>query len=110
MKHLSDCYVLLTTAPSVAAAESIAKQVLDKQLAACVNLVPQVRSFYRWQGKIACDEEVQLVIKTTAALLDELEQLIRSVHPYEVPELIALPIAAMSDDYQNWLLKSVKSC
>ncbi len=102
-KHL----VVFVTAPSHESAEQIAAPLLEKRLAACVNIVPGVRSHYLWQGKIAHDDEVLLVIKTHQARFSALEAEIKAVHPYEVPEIIALPIVAGSADYLAWIDDSV---
>ncbi|WMS86303.1 divalent-cation tolerance protein CutA [Pleionea litopenaei] len=110
MKQSPESIVLLTTAPNSEVADQLAKHLIESRLAACVNIVPNVRSFYSWQGKIECDEEFQLVVKSTEQRLEQLEQAVKKLHPYEVPELVVLPMLAISDDYLNWLKKSVESC
>jgi periplasmic divalent cation tolerance protein len=96
--------VVLCTAP-LERAEAIARAVLQKHLAACVNVVPGVTSFYWWQGDIKSDAEALLVIKTRASSMTELTAAILEVHPYEVPEIIALPIepGAGSAAYRAWI-------
>ena len=76
---------------------------MGARLAACVNLVPGVRSFYRWQGEVHDDPEVQLLIKTEADRLEELEAWLREHHPYDVPEIVALAIDRGSADYLAWI-------
>lgn len=100
----SEALVVLCTAPATdGIAERLARGLVEAKLAACVNIVSGVRSFYRWQGELQEDGEAQLVIKTRAARFAELERFVREHHPYEVPELIALPIVRGSQAYLEWL-------
>lgn len=101
--------MVLVTAPEGAPAETLARSLVAEGLAACVNRVPGVRSTYRWQGRVHDDAETLLVIKTTAAAYPALERRVRELHPYEVPELIALPIVRGSEAYLSWLDASVTS-
>lgn len=103
----SDPLVLLATAPDGPAAETLARALVTEGLAACVNRVPGVRSTYRWQGSVQEDDEVLLVIKSTGAAYPALERRIRELHPYEVPEVIALPIVRGSEPYLAWLAGQV---
>ena len=105
----SECVVVLITVPTVAEAEVIASALVGDRKAACVNLVPQVRSKFWWQGKIDSAEEALLVVKTRAALLDELIALVKRSHSYEVPEIIALPIVGGSRDYLDWLIEETEN-
>ncbi|RMG20010.1 MAG: divalent-cation tolerance protein CutA [Deltaproteobacteria bacterium] len=91
------------TAPSSAVAEELARSAVESRLAACVNLLPEVRSIYRWQGKIEDESEVLLVFKTTEAQLEALEQHLIDRHPYDTPEFLALPVAAGAQRYLAWL-------
>lgn len=100
--------LVLTTAGSDEQAESLARELVDRRLAACVNIVGQVCSVYRWKGEIAREAEKLLVIKTEARLWDELRQAIRELHSYEVPEILALPIEEGDPDYLSWLSGCVK--
>ncbi len=95
--------LVLTTAPSEAGAAAMARQLLDRRLAACVQIIAGVRSLYRWEGKICDDGEWLLLIKTTAPRLEELERTILELHEYEVPELVVLPIDAGGRAYLDWL-------
>ncbi len=104
-KHL----VVFVTAPSHESAEQIATSLLTKRLAACINIMSGVRSHYLWQGKIAHDDEVLLVIKTHQTRFSALEAEIKAVHPYELPEIIALPIITGSADYLAWIDDSVNA-
>ena len=102
-----DRFVVLVTAPEGASAETLARSLVAEGLAACVNRVPGIRSTYRWQGQVQDDAETLLVIKTTAAAYPALERRIRELHPYEVPEVIAMPIVRGSEPYLSWLDASV---
>lgn len=95
--------VVLSTAPSDAAARRIARTVVEERLAACVNLVPGVTSIYRWSGAVQEDSEVLLVMKTCAERVDELVGRVRVLHEYALPEVIALPVDAGSEDYVRWV-------
>src|SRR5487761_449414 len=99
--------VILTTCPDEAAASRIARNLVESGLAACVSRVGPVHSTYRWQGAIQDEPEVLLVVKTVSARYPELEMRLKSLHPYEVPEIIALPLAAASADYLAWLRAAV---
>ena len=99
--------VVYVTVGKAEEAENIAKGVVEAKLCACVNMVPNVRSFYRWDGKVQDDVEHLLIIKTLERHLEALYQKIRELHSYEVPEFIALPIENGSSDYLNWLHESV---
>ena len=99
--------VLLTTAGSLPEAERLSRLLLEKRLAACVNL-SSIRSRYRWQGKIERGKEVLLLVKTEARHLKAIGRCIRSAHSYEVPELIALPIQWGEKHYLRWLIESVR--
>ena len=96
-------WVLLSTAPSEAEARRIARALVEEGLAACVNLVPGVRSIYRWEGEVKEDAEQLLVIKTAPARRAALTQRLLELHSYECPEAIALPILAGSEPYLAWL-------
>jgi periplasmic divalent cation tolerance protein len=95
--------VVFITAPSVDEADKIADVLVGQRKAACVNIVPQVRSRFWWQGKIESEEEALLIVKTRSELLDEVIGLVKANHSYEVPEVVALPIAGGNEDYLNWL-------
>jgi len=98
-----DALLVLTSCPDEAVAERLARDLVDAGLAACVSRVPGLRSTYRWQGRVEDEPEVLLLIKTVATRFQELEMRVKSLHPYEVPEIIALPIAKCSLDYLSWL-------
>jgi len=94
---------VLVTASSEAEAQRIGRALLDERCAACVNVVPRVASSYWWQGKLESATETLLIIKTTAAHLDAVIRLVKSLHSYQVPEIIALPIVGGNPDYLAWI-------
>ena len=98
----ADACMVLSTLPSEQEAAALARQLVERQLAACVQLMP-ICSVYRWEGAIEQAAEMLLLIKTTSARYGELEVFIRAVHPYAVPEIIQLPITEGSADYLRWL-------
>lgn len=98
-----DAQLVLCTCPDESSAKQLAKLLLEARLAACVNVIPGVQSFYHWQGELAQASEWQLVIKSRASLFEPLRQCLRAAHPYEVPEILALPISQMDADYLAWL-------
>jgi periplasmic divalent cation tolerance protein len=101
--------VILTNCSSIKESRRIAKALIEKRLAACVNIVTApIESTYRWKGKQETAKEFLLLTKTTRAHYAAVESTIRELHSYEVPEIIAIPIAAGSRDYLNWLSASVK--
>ena len=99
--------VVLTTCPDDAAAARIARELVESGLAACVSRVGPIHSTYSWQGAIQDEPEVLLVIKTLTTRYPELEMRLKSLHPYDVPEIIALPVAAVCAEYLSWLQGSV---
>lgn len=96
------CVVYVTT-PDNETSERIAAALVEEKLAACVNCVPGVRSLYTWQGKIQNEMEELLVIKTRVKSLDALTGRVKALHPYEVPEVIALPVIGGSREYLDWI-------
>jgi periplasmic divalent cation tolerance protein len=99
--------LVLTTLPAVADHMAFARTLVQERLAACVNVLPEMMSVYRWQDNIEQDRERQVLIKTTASRRDALEARIKELHKYEVPELLVLPISGGSSEYLAWLKESV---
>lgn len=99
----SQVTVVLTTAPDAATAERLAGQLLEERLIACANIVPGVRSVYRWEGETRHDDEVLILLKTTGASVPSLTERVTALHPYDVPEVLALPVAAGLDAYLGWV-------
>ena len=95
--------IVLTNVPDAATAETIARSLVEGRLAACVNILPAMNSVYRWEGKIEQAVETVLLIKSTQSRYAELENAIAKLHPYDVPEIIALPIVAGLPAYLWWV-------
>ena len=105
---MTDPRVVLTTCSSLEEARHIARALVEQQLAACVNLVPQVESMYRWKGEVETSTEVLLVIKTTAGAFERLQAVLTKLHSYEVPECLELTVTDGSKAYLNWIGESVR--
>ncbi|KAK1338534.1 hypothetical protein QTO34_001651 [Cnephaeus nilssonii] len=97
------------TCPNEKVAKEIARAVVEKRLAACVNLIPQITSIYEWKGKIEEDSEVLMMIKTPSSLVPALTDFVRSVHPYEVAEVISLPVEQGNPPYLHWVRQVTES-
>jgi periplasmic divalent cation tolerance protein len=104
----TEARLILTTASSRDEAERIAGFLVDEHLAACVNIIPGLASVYRWQGNVEEAEEILLLIKTTAANLDQVEAALRRLHSYDVPEFLVLTPESASKPYLDWLLETTK--
>jgi periplasmic divalent cation tolerance protein len=104
---VSDLVVALSTVGKAEDAERIARALVERRLAACVNVVPGVVSVYRWKGEVCRDGEVMLVIKTRAERIPALREALLALHPYELPELLALPIDSGHSPYLAWIDESV---
>lgn len=96
--------VVLTTTPDVASAERIGRALVEERLIACANLVPGLTSIYRWEGEVRAEGEVMLLMKTTADRLAQLERRLPELHPYDVPELVALPVSGALEAYGGWVM------
>lgn len=104
---MSEFVMALTTLPGDYEAVPLAQELVGSGLAACVNILPGLRSVYTWQGVPQVDQEQQLIIKTTSEHADALWELLRERHPYEVPEFLVLPVIDGSEDYLRWVERSV---
>jgi len=104
---MTDKIVVLSTSASVGEANRIARELVEKRLAACVNLVSGVRSVYRWKNEVEESEEVLLVIKTSRALFDQVRVEIEKLHSYERPEVIALQVVQGADQYLDWMSREL---
>jgi periplasmic divalent cation tolerance protein len=107
MLLMPDFVLALTTLPEKFDAPVLAQELVGAGLAACVTIVPAVRSVYRWQGAMHTDAEQQLIIKTTSDLVDPLWDVLKDRHPYEVPEFVVVPIVDGSRDYLQWIERHV---
>ena len=99
--------IIITTASSNKEAEIIGSKLIDKKLAACVNIIPNIKSIYRWKGKMNKDSEYLLIIKTVKRAEKDVFKNIRKLHSYDTPEMISIPITGGEKSYLNWLSKSV---
>ncbi len=100
--------VLFITTDTAEEARKITEALLEQKKAACVNIIPGVNSLFRWEGKVDSAKENLLIVKTKASLLSEVIKLVKKVHSYDVPEIIALPIIGGNQDYLDWIGKSVE--
>ncbi len=100
--------VLLITTANTEEAQRISSMLLNQKKAACVNIVPKVSSLFWWQDKLDSAQESLLIVKTKTSLLNEIVTLVREIHSYDIPEIIALPIVGGNQDYLNWIGKEVK--
>jgi len=103
----ADLQIVLCTVPDRETADMIAGALVTEELAACVNILPGVTSVYRWQGAVEQSQELLLVIKTRQAVWSMLEAQIQALHPYELPEIVAVPITSGEADYIQWLENSI---
>ena len=104
---ISDAIVVLMTAPTLEEARMLAEKLVETKLAACVQILPQMESVYRWQGKVERQPEHLLLAKTTADRFAELEREVRAMHSYDTPEIVSFPLTEGSSDYLQWLQESV---
>jgi periplasmic divalent cation tolerance protein len=106
---VTDKIVVLTTCNSQEQGAHLARHLIEHRLAACVNILPGARSFYRWKGEVEQAEEVVLIIKSRQDAFEKLREAIAHLHSYEIPEVIALPVVDGSDAYLNWLDREIAS-
>lgn len=100
--------IILSSWPDLTAAQQAAKLLVEQHLAACVKLLPKAQSYYYWEGQLEQSEEVVVIIKTTQQRYEAIAQTIQHIHPYQVPELIALPISQGLPTYLDWIEKSTQ--
>lgn len=105
---MNDHCLVFCTCPNQNIAETIANKLVEQRLAACVNILPVVQSIYHWENKIVHDNEVMLIIKSMQHCFAELTQIIQSLHPYSIPEIISSPIQQGTALYLNWLSDNCK--
>ena len=97
--------LVISTLSDIDKAKMLAHQIVSEHLAACCNIVPGITSIYRWKGELSEDQECLLIMKTGHSKYQQLEEFIQNHHPYEVPELIALPVTTGLDEYLSWVIK-----
>ena len=105
---MTDALLVFTTLPTADKAAEVAKLLVEERLAACANLLPAVRSIYHWQGKLHDENEVLVLLKTRAEHLERLKLRILELHPYELPEVLAVPVEAGYQPYLDWLAGETK--
>jgi periplasmic divalent cation tolerance protein len=105
--QMTETVVVLVTAPNAEKAAEIARTLVEEKLAACGSVVPAVRSIYRWQGEVREEAEALLVLKAPRKRLQELSDRVVQLHPYEVPEVIGLPIEGGNERYIDWIVQSM---
>ena len=106
MCHFSEnIAVVLVTVPNVEVAYSIAKTIVKEKIAACVNVIPKIRSIYTWEEDVCDEPEALMIIKTRRQLFEKLKERVKELHPYDVPEIIALPLVDGIKDYLSWVLE-----
>ena len=106
---MSEVLLILTNLPDRASAERVAEALVIQRVAACVNVLAECASIYRWEGKLEHASEVPLLIKTTRAAYPKLENALRKLHPYELPEIIALPVDTGLPEYLNWVVQETQT-
>lgn len=104
---MNDAIVVFMTAANVDEARRIAKELVERRLAGCVQILPEIESVYRWNGEVQRDPEILILAKTTAAQFDDLERAVREMHSYDTPEIVAVPMAHVSEPYRAWLIENV---
>lgn len=107
MVDRNELLIVLTTAANEDDATEIARSVLGTGLAACIQIIPRIRSLYLWKGEIADEAEVLILVKTSAAAYQALEEHIRSIHKYEIPEIVAIAAENVSESYFKWLTSTI---
>jgi len=99
--------IVFCTVPNEQVAKEISRAIVTEALCACVNQIPQVKSYYIYEGEFCEDKEILLLIKTASSHFKALEQRLKELHPYDLPEIIATPITESSAEYKSWLLKAL---
>ena len=109
MKPEQSYCLIFTTCANREQAEALARSLLEQKLAACINIQHGIESMYHWQGELQQEQESMLLIKTSVSLRPEVQQLLQSVHPYELPEIISVPIDSGSTPYLDWIQSQLKT-
>ena len=105
---MTDAIMVITTVGSEQQAITIAEELIQQELVACVNIMPTMRSIYRFKGKVFDDEENMLILKTTSDVFDEVSAVISQLHTYEVPEIVAFAVAHCQENFLDWIRQNVR--
>ena len=100
---MTEYIIVFITAPNEKEAAAISQTIVGERLAACINIIPSVRSIYRWQGRVEDEQEVLMIVKTKKSLFERLQERVKELHSYAVPEIIGLPVIEGSKQYLEWL-------
>ncbi|MCY0874280.1 divalent cation tolerance protein CutA [Acidianus infernus] len=100
--------IVLTTISGLESGKKLARSLVEEKLAACVNIIPYVKSTYRWEGKVVEDDESLLIIKTDSSVKEKIIKRIKELHPYQLPEIITLDVTGGLENYLNWIAESVQ--
>jgi periplasmic divalent cation tolerance protein len=106
---MADEIAVFVTADELDLARKIAEELVERRLVACVNIIPGIESIYRWQGAVQRDREVMMIMKTARYKFAEIEALVKQLHTYQLPEIIAVPIDHGSQEYLNWIQESISN-
>ena len=106
---MTEVRMVMVTAPDLDTASAVVRVLLEEGLIACGNIVNGIRSIYRWEGKICDDAEVLLILKTVARAIPRLKERVVDLHPYDCPEVLAVPVAEGHEDYLSWVMDQVRS-
>jgi periplasmic divalent cation tolerance protein len=106
---MSDAIVVFMTAGSADEARRIAQELVESRLAVCVQILPEIESVYRWNDEVQREKEVLLLAKTTADRFAALDKSVRAIHSYQTPQIVAVPVAAISEPYHRWLIQNVSA-
>ena len=108
MTELEKITLIMTSVGTEQQAVEISEELIARKLATCINIVPCLRSIYRWKGKVCEDTEYLLLIKTPEKLFDDVSEAIREFHSYELPEILAMPVTAAEENFHRWVLEMVE--
>ncbi|MCG6948186.1 MAG: divalent-cation tolerance protein CutA [Acidobacteria bacterium] len=108
MADLEKIALVMTSVGTEQQAVEISEELIARRLATCINIVPCLRSIYRWKGKVCEDSEYLLLIKTPEKLFDDVSSAIREFHSYELPEILAMPVSAAEENFHQWILQMVE--
>jgi periplasmic divalent cation tolerance protein len=107
MANATDAIVVFITAPTADEATRLADALVEARLAACVQILPEMQSVYRWQGQVERQKEILMIVKTVASKFESLETTVRKIHSYETPEIVAFPLTTGSSSYLKWINETV---